>query len=224
MLRQDIGGARVGLGAFVGADVRVDGFADNRVRKLEALARRQDRQRGQEIRIPCRLLLRNFGEARGLGEARAVAEHRHGAHQSGRRRRGSGETQEHRLGHGPRTDVLLADRLARVGRELLLACLAQERFEEEGVAAGGFVASRREVLCDFRTEPSLAKRGGRLDAQRSRPDDLCAGTGGQPCDVRPHRLAASGRRQNGEREAVQAGGQVVEESNRFRIGPVEVVD
>ena len=86
---EDLGGARVRLGAVVRADVRVDGFADDRVCELEA-ARPASGSRarpGGRRRVPP---LRSEISASRAASARlgAVAEHRDGAHQRGRRRRG----------------------------------------------------------------------------------------------------------------------------------------
>ena len=154
------------LGAFAGADVRVDGLAHDRVCELETLRGLQDRELCQHVRTACRLLLRELGQAGRLGDARAVAEYRHGSHQRGRRGGPTGEAQEHRLGDGGGADASHADRRPGIRRDALFGGLAQERLEEERVAAGGFAACLGELRGHLRAEPLPAQRGGRLRAQR----------------------------------------------------------
>ena len=138
---------------LVRADVRVDGLPHDRVRELEAFRRLQDREPGQQVGGAGRLVLVDVGQSRRLGEAGAVAEHRDGPHQRSGAGGRSREAQEHRLGHRGWTDATHVDFIARVSRELLLTCLAQQRLEEEGVAAGGLATGGGEVVPDMRTEP-----------------------------------------------------------------------
>jgi len=115
-------------------------------------------------------------------------------------------------------------RITSVRGEVLLLCLAQERLEEEGVAAGGVAAGRREVVRHLPAEPALAEHRRGLDAQRFRPQPGGLGAGGQPSQVDRDLLPAADGGEHGQGKAIQAGGQVVEESQRFRVGPVQVVD
>ena len=144
----------------------------------------KDRDRRQQIGGIDRLVLPERCQSSGLGEGGAVAEHRDRANEGGRRRGPVGETQEHRLGDRGGPDAAHPGRLARIGRQPLLAHLAQERLEEERVAAGGLAAGRHELGRHVLAQPALAQRRGRPGAQRPRSQDGRLGTGGQPSQVR----------------------------------------
>jgi hypothetical protein len=150
---EDARSPRVRLCAFVGADVRVDRLPDDRVRELEPLVRREDRERDEQVSSLGRLVLGQLGQASGLAEARTVAGNRDRAHEGGGRRRSLGEAQEHRLGNGRRPDFPDAGGLAGVGRESPLPDLVQELLEEERVPP---VASRQAAAnSDATSVPSV---------------------------------------------------------------------
>ncbi len=222
-LGEDLGRARVRPGALVGADVRVDGLPHDRVPELEGRRRPQDRAIDQQVGGACRLVLLEPGQARGLGQPGAVAQHRDGAHEGGRGRGAAREAQEHRLGDRGRAQPLDPGRLAGVRRQPLLPRLAQERLEEERVPAGGLAAGRREVVGHRGAEPLLAERRRGRDAQRRRAQHRGLGGRDQPGEVGREPLARARRREDGDRQALQARGQVGEEAQRLGVRPVQVV-
>ena len=111
---EDPRGPRVGLGTLVGADSSANGFADDRVRELEALHRSQDPQRDQAVRGAGRVLSGELGQERNLGEARAVADHGDRVHER-RRGRPPGEVKQHGVRHGLGTDLANTGGLAHIG-------------------------------------------------------------------------------------------------------------
>ncbi len=202
----------------------VHGLPHDRVGELEALGGGQDPKRGEEVGGLGRLGLAQLRQAGGLRRRRTVAEHRHGLHDRPGSSRPSLETQQDRLRDGGGADAPHALRAAGVRREAAIARLAEERLEEEGVAARGLAARGGEGRCDVRAEPALAQGHGRLGAERARADDAGLGRGGQAGDRARVPLAGPGGGDDGDGDPVEAGGQVVEETQRLGVGPVEVVD
>ena len=118
-----------------------------------------------------------------------------------------------------------APRAARVRREAELARLAQQRLEEERVAAGGLAAGRGELGRDAGAERALAERRRRIAAERRRAHQRRLGRAAQARRARPDRprpAASSASTATGK--AVEARGQVDEEAQRLGVRPVQVVD
>ena len=100
----------------------------------------------------------------------------------------------------------------------------QERLEEERVAPGRLAAGCGELGRHGHPQGLLAQPRRRPGAQRSRAEDGCLGAAGEPSQISRDVLSAAGGNENGESEAVDPRGQVVEKSHRFGVGPVDVVD
>ena len=137
-----------------------------------------------------------------------------------------GEAQEHRLGHRGGPDALARD--PRSPESVEKPCSRASRSSASRKNGLPPVASRQAAANSARhrrAEPALAQRRRRLGAQRPRPQHgrLRRRPPAGPARAwRPPRWRVRG--EDGEREAVQARRQVVEESQRLRVGPVEVVD
>ena len=178
---------RVRPGPLTGADVGIDGLADDRVSELERVGRREDPERDQQVGGAGRLLLRQLRERGGLGEASPIAEDRGGPHE----RRGAlgpaRQREEHGLGDRRGSELTDPLRSAAVAGEAQLARLTQERLQEERVAAGCLAGGLRESLRDAVAEHSLTDRGGRLDAEWRGPHDGRLRGGAQPRRARPPR-------------------------------------
>jgi hypothetical protein len=211
-------------GAFARSDVRIHRLADDRVRELETVSRPQDRERDEPVGGRGGLVVTYAGQGGRLGQAGTIAEHRDGPHERARGRGGARQAQQHPLGDRGGPEAPHPGRAPRIGGDRLLLHLAQQRLEEEGVAAGRSSARRRELGFDHRSsQPALAQRHGRVEAQRLRPQHRRLRTGRQPSQVGDC-LTAAGGGEDHDGEAVQPGGQVVQEPQGLRIGPVKVVD
>ena len=94
---------------------------------------------------------------------------------------------------------------------------------KNGLPPVASTAGGGEVGFDVAPQPAGAQRCGRLGAQRRRPEHRCLRAGRQPGQIgRP--LPTARRCEDDETEAVQARRQVVEESERLGVGPLEIVD
>ena len=122
---EDPGATGVGVGELAWTDVHAHGLAHDRVGELEAVRGPEDVEGDQPIRGAGRVLLGELGHRRRLGEAGAVAEHRHRSHQGARGRRSCRQAEQDRLGHLRRSDPPHAQGLVGAGRQPPLGGLTQ---------------------------------------------------------------------------------------------------
>ena len=122
--------------ALVRAEIRGDGFSHDRMRELEPFGRSEDLQLDQLIGRIDRFIVADPGQPGGLGEARAVADHRDRADERCGGQRPVGQSKQDRVGDGGRPELTHQAGLVGVRREPSLGDLAQQRLEEERIAAG----------------------------------------------------------------------------------------
>ena len=122
---EDPGATGVGVGELAWTDVHAHGLAHDRVGELEAVRGPEDVEGDQPIRGTGRVLLGELGHRRRLGEAGAVAEHRHRSHQGARGRRSCRQAEQDRLGHLRRSDPPHAHGLVGARRQPPLGGLTQ---------------------------------------------------------------------------------------------------
>jgi hypothetical protein len=180
---QDLRRAGMRGGPCARADIRVHGLPHDRMRELERCDGPQQPKLDQQVGGGWGLPLGHLGQARCLFDARAVTQDGDGAYEACSSRGRSRQAQEHRLGHRCRSDVPHAGRPPRVRRESLLAHLAQQRLEEEGIAARGLPAGSGELGRHGDTERTLAQSRRRLATQRSWSDHLGLGGGREPSQL-----------------------------------------